>query len=168
LKFLKRISEGKIKNMSYIKKSFVLVILLLIQQVCNAARYQIDGEFNGCEHGKVYPLLGGGILECQEYNYFYEYSPEVRTDGREVITIGSTKISGVIHDGSVIRTRVKDTFEGCDYDKRIELDNSLVFVCRTYRYSYAYRPEVLIVAISGRSPQVYIRGEKYNGVLYRR
>jgi hypothetical protein len=154
--------------MKYLKKISTLLALLFVVQVCSAARYQIDGEFNGCEHGKFYPLMGGGILECQEYNYFYEYSPEVRTDGREVITIGSNKISGVIHDGSVVRTRVKDTFEGCDYNKRIELDNNLLFVCGTYRYTYAYRPEVLIIFVAGRTPEVYIRGQKYSGTLYRR
>jgi hypothetical protein len=149
-------------------KIFVLIVLNLVMSTANAGKFQIDGTFDGCEHGKVYPLLGGGILECREYNYFYEYSPEVRTDGREVITIGNTKISGTILDGSVTQTKVKDTFEGCDFGKRIFFDNNLVFECQTYSYTYSYRPEVMIVLISGRSPEVYIKGKKYNGTLYRR
>jgi hypothetical protein len=147
-----------------------LALIFFTFGIVNAfgSTYTIDGAFDGCEHGKIYPLRSGGVLECREYRYFYEYSPEVRTDGREVITIGSEKISGVILDGSVRRTKVSDTFEGCDYDKRIEFDNGLVFVCQSYGYAYAYRPDVLIVNISGRALQIYIKGKKYNGTLYRK
>ncbi len=150
---------------------FRIVLLLSLNMVASlaiAGKFQIDGTFEGCEHGKVYPLMGGGILECHEYNYFYEYSPEVRTDGREVITIGSTKISGTILDGSVTKTKVSDSFEGCDYGKKIYFDNGLLFECRTYSYTYSYRPEVMIVLVAGRSPEVYIKGKKYAGTLYRR
>ncbi len=150
------------------KKSIFLMMFCLAMTNAVAGTFQIDGTFDGCEFGKVYPLIGGGILECHEYNYFYEYSPEVRTDGREVITIGSNKISGTILDGSVIKTKVREAFEGCEFDKKIFFDNNLVFVCRTYSYSYSYRPDVVIVSVSGRSPQVYIGGKKYDGNLYRR
>ena len=96
------------------KKFLLFSISIFTTLSVNAGTFQIDGEFDGCEYGKMYPLTGGGILECREYNYFYEYSPEVRTDGREVITIGNTKVSGSVLDGSVVKTRVRDTFEGCD------------------------------------------------------
>lgn len=145
---------------------FLVLLFKLVDGSCGT--YQIDGEFDGCEYGKFYPLLGGGLLECREYNYFYEYSPEVRADGREVIIIGNQKVSATIRDGSFVKTRVSDTFEGCDYDKKIKLDNGLIFVCRSYGYSYAYRPEVMIISVSGGAPQVYIKGKQYNGTLYRR
>ena len=132
-----------------------------------AGTYQIDGTFDGCEHGKLYPLRGGGILECREYNYFYEYSPEVRSDGRDVITIGDETVDAYLHDGSVIETQVVDDFEGCDFDKRIEFLNGLTFVCSTYSYTYSFMPSVKIMIIYGRSPQVYIGGEKYSGTLYK-
>lgn len=38
---------------------------------------QIDGDFEGCDFNKVYPLLNGLILVCQEYNHSYSYMPEV-------------------------------------------------------------------------------------------
>jgi hypothetical protein len=44
----------------------------------SAATYHINGECDGCEYGKLYELIGGGVLECQGCNYFYAYSPEVR------------------------------------------------------------------------------------------
>ena len=133
----------------------------------HAGTYQISGAFNGCDHGKLYPIMGGGVLECKEYNYFYEYSPEVRSDGREVITIGDEKVDAYLHNGSVITTQVADEFEGCDFDKRYELLNGLIFVCSTYSYSYSYMPEVKIILVEGWSPVVYIDGEKYDGTLYR-
>tara|TARA_Y100001934_G_scaffold46897_1_gene56713 strand:+ start:357 stop:824 length:468 start_codon:yes stop_codon:yes gene_type:complete len=132
-----------------------------------AETYQIDGDFDGCDYGKLYPISGGGILECREYNYFYEYAPEVRSDGRDVITIGDEKVDAYLHNGSVIETRVSDDFEGCDFDKRIEFVNGLTFVCSTYSYTYSFMPRVKIMMISGRSPEVYIGGKKYRGTLYK-
>lgn len=132
-----------------------------------AGTYQIDGEFTGCEYGKLYPIMGGGILECMEYNYFYEYSPTIRSDGRRVITIGREIVDGYLHDGSVIETLVLDEFEGCEWNKRIEFLNGLVFICSTYSYTYSYMPNVKIFLVDGIAPQVYIGGELYSGTLYK-
>ena len=142
-------------------------LLLAIQSddAC-ADRFQIDGAFDGCEHGKLYALLGGGVLECREYNYFYQYMPEVITDGREVIIIGDERVAGYIHDGSVSETQINGEFEGCDFDRRYMLMNGFTFVCATYSYSYSYMPDVKIISISGRAPIVYIDGEKYDGTVY--
>ncbi len=139
----------------------------LCNSVQAAEEYTISDEFDGCEHGKLYELDGGGVLECQEYNYFYEYRPRVIASGREVIVIGDEKVSGYLHDGSVYRTNVSDEFEGCDYDKVYKLDNGLLFQCSTYNYHYAYRPEVKIFVIEGRSPVVFIDGDEYDGTLFR-
>ena len=153
------------------KKLLALLFSLLISfnsLPVYAGTYQIDGEFNGCDYNKYYPIYGyNALLKCEEYNYFYEYMPEVRTDGREVITIGDERVEATLVDGQITRTNVSDEFEGCDWDKRYNLDNGLIFVCSTYSYSYSYRPEVLIVTPSGRNPIVYIDGEEYDGTLYR-
>ena len=153
------------------KKLLLLLFSLLISfnsLPVYAGTYQIDGEFNGCDYNKYYPIYGyNALLKCEEYNYFYEYMPEVRTDGREVITIGDERVEATLVDGQITRTNVSDEFEGCDWDKRYNLDNGLIFVCSTYSYSYSYRPEVLIVSPSGGNPIVYIDGEEYAGTLYR-
>lgn len=47
----------------------VALVLTLISSSDAVEEYTIDGTFNGCTHGKLYALVGGGILECQEYNY---------------------------------------------------------------------------------------------------
>ena len=142
-------------------------VLLGSAGVSISGTYQIEGEFDGCDYGKLYPISGGGILECREYNYFYEYSPEVRSDGRDVITIGDEKVDAYLHNGSVIETQVSDAFEGCDFDKRIKFLNGLTFVCSTYSYTYSFMPRVKIMIISGRSPEIYIGGKKYSGTLYK-
>lgn len=70
--------------------------------------------------------------------------------------------------GAVLRTRVEDTFEGCEYDKRIPLSNGLIFVCRTYHYHYAYRPEVLIMKhVQNGDLKVVIDDDEYAGTLIR-
>ena len=145
-----------------------MFFILLVPIVANAGTYKIDGDFEGCDYDQFYPLAGGGILECQEYNYFYEYAPEVRTDGREVITIGNNKVHATLHNGSVIKTKVDGEFNGCDYDKKINLQNGLVFVCSSYEYKYSYSPEVMIYFVESNKPQVFIKGKKYNGTLYKK
>ncbi|MCW0234736.1 MAG: hypothetical protein OJJ21_14145 [Ferrovibrio sp.] len=145
-----------------------LVALGLTASAANAAeRYQIEGTFDGCEFGKYYALLGGGILECQEYNYFYEFMPEVIASGLQVITIGKQRINGRLHKGSVIKTKVSDSFEGCEFDKTYRFDNGLIFKCMTYSYSYSYRPDVKIIVVEGTKPTVYINNQKYDGMLFR-
>src|SRR5262245_42296108 len=48
----------------------------------------------------------------------------------------------------VASSQVDGSFEGCDFDKKIRLANGMVLTCRTYSYSYSYRPKVIIFAQS--------------------
>lgn len=48
----------------------------------------------------------------------------------------------------VASTQVDGDFEGCDFDKRIKLTNGWVLTCRTYSYSYSFRPKVIVFAKS--------------------
>ena len=148
------------------------IVVICVLVVCytgdlSAATYQINGEFDGCEYGKLYELVGGGVLECQGYRYFYAYSPVVRTNGRRVIMIGDERIDGYVHNRSVTNTLIDGTFDGCEYDKPYDLLNELVFVCRTYSYSYSYSPEVKIFSFAGGTT-IIIDGEEYDGTLYQR
>lgn len=152
---------------NFLVGSIALAILILTQTPTAAGTYTIDGEFNGCDYEKLYELREGGVLECKEYNYFYEYSPEVRTDGDEVILIGDEKVEAVVRDGSVIETKVAGEFEGCDFDKKYFLENGFVFVCASYNYSYSYMPDVRIFLLPGEQPRVFINDEKYDGSVFR-
>lgn len=145
----------------------ILAVFIFFGTPVFSGTYQIEGDFDGCEYGKLYPIVGGGILECLEYNYFYDYSPTVRSDGRQVITIGDEVVEGYLHNGSVIQTKVFDDFEGCDWDKKIEFLNGLSFICSTYSYTYSYMPDVKIFIIKDRVPEVYIGNKLYSGTLYK-
>jgi hypothetical protein len=69
----------------------------------------------------------------------------------------------------VEETHVDGEFNGCDFDKPIPLTNRLVFVCRTYSYSYSYRPKVLILKhIRNGDIKVLINDREYSGQLYKR
>lgn len=149
-------------------KILIIFFSIIFSTISFAGTYQISGTFNGCEYDKYYPIFGYNLLlKCEEYNYFYDYMPTVETDGRRVITIGNQRVQASLVDGEIIETYISDEFEGCDYDKRYELDNGLVFVCSTYSYSYSYRPEVKIIIPSGGYPIVYINDEQYDGTVYR-
>ncbi len=150
-------------------KKFLAISTLFFVNSLIAGTYQISGTFDGCNYGKYYPISGYQLLlKCEEYNYFYEYMPEVRSDGREVITIGDEKVQASLVDGQIIETNISSEFEGCEYDKKYNLDNGLIFSCSTYSYSYSYRPDVRIVIPSGGYPIVYIDGEEYDGMVYGR
>lgn len=141
--------------------------IALINFALAAEEYTISDEFDGCDYGKLYELDEGGILECLEYNYFYEYKPTVIACGREVILIGDERVRAHLHDGSVYKTHISGDFEGCDFDSVYTLDNGLLFQCATYHYHYAYRPAVTIFVIEGRAPVVIIDGDEYDGTLFR-
>lgn len=82
----------------------------------------------------------------------------------------ASDLEDLAKDGYAVieETQADGEFEGCDYDRRIKLNNGLVFVCQTYSYSYAYMPEVLILKhIRTGEIKVLIDDDEYNGVLYR-
>ncbi len=132
-----------------------------------AEEYTISGDFDGCDYGRLYAIDGGGILECQEYIYFYEYRPRVIADGREVLVIGDERVRAHIYNGIVYETNISNDFDGCDFGKIYKLDNGLLFECQTYHYHYSYRPAVEIFVIEDRNPVVFIDGEQYDGTLFR-
>ena len=55
----------------------ITVMIIFFSTPVFSGTYQIEGDFDGCEYGKLYPIVGGGILECLEYNYFYDYSKPI-------------------------------------------------------------------------------------------
>ena len=127
----------------------------------------IDGEFEGCEFDRVYPLVGGGILICQEYNYEYDFAPTVIIVDTSHVVIGKRLYSASVVPGKLIKTRVNGAFDGCDFDKIVALLNGLLFQCRMYHYHYAYQPEVKIFVFKS-SFKVYIDGEEYQGTFLKR
>lgn len=66
-------------------------------------------------------------------------------------------------------TNVDGEFNGCEHNKIIPLTNGLVFICSSYRYSYSYRSEVLIMkSVKTGEIKVMIGGSHYSGQLSRK
>lgn len=67
------------------------------------------------------------------------------------------------------------TFEGCDYDKIINLKNGYVWECSEYGYTYHYG-EMTVLEVNGKSKlcvgdleealEEYPDGDCYDGTLY--
>lgn len=52
-------------------------------------------------------------------------------------------------------------FEGCDYDRKIFIDDQYEVYCRTYSYSYSYHPKVTILS-NGHTAKMIVNGNTYD------
>ena len=125
--------------------------------------YTIEDTFDGCEHGKFYPLTNGKYLRCDSYKYFYKYRPKVIADGNRVIAIDEREVRGTIVEGKTLLTNIDGEWEGCNFDVH-KLTNGMYLVCSSYFYEYAYMPSVEILVINGQVEAVLINGEAKDGV----
>lgn len=60
----------------------------------------------------------------------------------------------------------KDTFEGCDWDRRIFLDDQYQITCQGYGYHYAYRPEGLLLESKYGQRVLYVEGDFFDISLF--
>jgi hypothetical protein len=56
------------------------------------------------------------------------------------------------------KTRINGTFNGCEMGRTYELLDGRTLECRSYRYHYAYAPEVIVLD----STTVVIDGDEYS------
>ena len=54
-----------------------------------------------------------------------------------------------------------DSFEGCEFDRVIILDDSKTLRCATYSYSYSYRPTA-VVLVKGTSFKMIVGSDIYD------
>jgi hypothetical protein len=141
----------------------IAALTLGFSSVGVAEIYTIEDEFDGCEHGKFYPLTNGKYLRCDSYKYFYKYRPKVIADGNRVIAIDEREVRGTIVEGQTLLTNIDGEWEGCDFDVH-KLTNGMYLVCSSYFYEYAYMPSVEILVINGQVEAVLIDGEAKDGV----
>ena len=152
-------------RLSTLRYSVIVFIAFSVTEVV-AGTFKIDGPFEGCQIGKLYPLQNRGILECQENFYSLQFSPVVESNGQVVVTIGGNHIDALLHDGVVIRTSINDVFNGCEFGKEIEFTNQMVLVCSEHKYTYTYQPNVVIFLFTNSTPQIFIDNENFAGELY--
>ena len=73
--------------------------------------------------------------------------PGPRSDLNKIIgyiVVGKKTIIGYIDDKK--NKKEETSFNGCDYDRLILFDDQRVLRCRSYGYSYAYRPNAFLFA----------------------
>jgi len=57
----------------------------------------------------------------------------------------------IVHSGTVTgyideKGKEHDEFEGCDYGRRLLVDYRYQVTCTSYSYTYAYRPDIVILS----------------------
>ena len=57
--------------------------------------------------------------------------------------------------------RLNEDFEGCEYDRVLIIDDDKAVTCAEYNYSYAYRPDIVILS-DGYSMKACINDEVYD------
>lgn len=70
--------------------------------------------------------------------------------------LGGYTITGFID----AKGKKSDSFEGCEFDRRIILNDSYSVMCSEYRYQYAYRPKAILFA-DGNSLRMLVAGQLY-------
>lgn len=64
---------------------------------------------------------------------------------------------------------VRGTFEGCDFDRLVELTDGTILRCSAYGYQYAYMPDAVVfgksISVSGQDAvmiKLMVEGELYD------
>ncbi len=75
--------------------------------------------------------------------------------GYTVVHVGT--ITGYIDENG----SKKDAFEGCQYGRKLIIDDQYIVVCTNYSYHYSYRPEVVVLS-RGQSLKLIIDNEEFD------
>jgi hypothetical protein len=92
------------------------------------------------------------------------------------LTLGMVLLAGVASaDIRYLESGIGVTFEGCDYEKLINLRNGYVWECSEYGYTYHYGT-MTVLEVNGRSKlcvgdveeaiEEFPDGDCYDGTLY--
>jgi hypothetical protein len=73
----------------------------------------------------------------------------------------SVVLAGTITGFQDSNKKRNDSFEGCEYGRRIFIDDRYQVTCATYSYSYSYRPSVVILS-QGSSFKMVVGDEIYD------
>lgn len=128
---------------------------------CYYSAVQTPTPFMG-NHGEIFQLMDGSFWEVlYEYEYLYEYYPEVvvcpgrgqmMIDGKALNVkqvAGGSAAPG--SSGDVIESRIDGEFEGWDGETVFRLQNGQIWQQSSYayHYSYLYSPNVVIMRLRG-------------------
>jgi hypothetical protein len=157
-------------------KKLLLLLLLYLGFIgstyaCYSSSIVKPQPFMG-NNGEIFQLSDGSVWEVKyEYEYLYEYYPSITACPNEGFIIidgkklNATTVSSSASGGSsnVIESRIEGEFEGYDYGNLYKLTNGQIWqqTSANYRYSYKYRPQVLIYSgmmqVDGMSDSVRVQ-----------
>ncbi len=65
----------------------------------------------------------------------------------------------IVHSGTITGyqdqgKKPNDSFEGCEYGRKIFIDDVYRVTCTTYSYTYSYRPSVVIITMANSMKMV--------------
>ena len=73
--------------------------------------------------------------------------------------VAKKTIAGYVEEHGSAR-KSDTSFEGCDYDRKIIFTDNTYLTCRSYSYSYSYRPEAILLA-NGSQWVMIVNGNTY-------
>ncbi|QNU63978.1 hypothetical protein [Vreelandella titanicae] len=150
------------------KRAFRLIFVVLLVAApysawasCYQSSIQEPTPFMG-NHGEVFQLIDGSFWEVtHEYEYLYEYYPEVVVcPSRGQIILGGKALSvqqvgggsvGSGSSGNIIETNIDGEFEGWEGETIFRLMNGQIWQQSSYSYlyHYSYSPRVIIIQRNG-------------------
>lgn len=104
-------------------------------------------------------IIAGALLAALSTASWADISESDLADMKGYTILGSWTVTGWVDPGS--KGKKGDSFEGCEYDRVIILDNSLTITCAEYSYSYSYRPKAVILS-DGSSYKMLLNGHIYS------
>lgn len=159
------------------KKLLALFVAALLAgkasaQNCYESTITTPSPFMG-NNDEIFKLSDGSIWQVKyEYEYLYEYSPNViicpsrgklsingKTLNIQSMSAARSSKTGKPQSSQVIETQIEGNFNGWDGETIFKLTNGQIWQQSSYAYtySYKYRPNVLIFN-SGSGYQLQVEG----------
>jgi hypothetical protein len=103
--------------------------------------------------------IAGTLLIAMCGAAFADISESDLADLKGYTILGSWTVTGWVDPGK--NGKKGDSFEGCEHDRILILDDSLTITCAEYSYSYSYRPKAVILS-DGSSYKMLLEGHVYS------
>lgn len=120
-------------------------------------------SFSGFSDNAIFKMSNGSYWVQTKYKYWYHYAyrPDVvisEENGQTILTVAGHSIP-VKRVYDVIESQIDGEFNGWDGNTRYKLTNGQEWQQTEYHYcyKYAYRPDVMIYQIGGKS-MMYVDG----------
>lgn len=127
---------------------------------------KIDGDFEGFDDEKLFPLYNGQYWIQKKYKCWYHYSylaniTIYELNNRHFLTVdGQNQFVEVELIRDVIKATIVNDFNGWSGDTIFELDNGQIWKQSEYDYdyNYSYRPNAIIYS-NGCDYKILVEGK---------